>query len=128
MQNPKEDSYTAHPIDESEPNISKADAISELSERLAFMFAWIIEGRDSKSVAARAWVAAHFFCPSLVDSETLSATGGRLGVTRQAISKLLVDLRDVVSMAAGTGEQKMAHGKSHNHRLKYQQAQYERNH
>jgi hypothetical protein len=122
-----EDFYLAHPVDDIEPLVTKEDAICELSERLAFMFAWVIEGRDSVAVSARVWVASHFFCPGLVDSETLAKTGERLGITRQAISKLLVDLRDVVSMQAGTGEQSMAHSRRHEQRLIYQKAQYERN-
>lgn len=124
----KEESYERHPMEDMEPLISKSDAISELSERLTFMFAWILDSRDSKSVAARVWVAAHYFCPSLVNSEALTETGARLGVTRQAISKLLVDLRDIVSTIAGEGEQKMVHSKRSEHRLIYQKAQYERAH
>ena len=120
--------YNHHPVDDMEPEILKTDAIAELSERLTFMFAWVIDARDSKAVAARVWVAAHYFCPSLVNSEALTDTGMRLGVTRQAISKLLVDLRDMVSTIAGEGEQKMVHSKRHEHRLIYQKAQYERNH
>ena len=126
MHEHKEEAYYAHPIDEIEPQLSNTDAISELSERLAFMFAWTIDARDSKAVAARVWVAAHYFCPSLVDSETLAKTGERLGITRQAMSKLLIDLRDTVSMEVGSGEQKMCYGKTHSDRLMYQKSQYDR--
>ena len=92
-----------------------------------YLFAWVINARDQKAVAARVWVAAHYFCPSLVDSEALADTGNKLGVTKQAVSKLLVDLRDVVSAVAGKGEQKMIHSKRSEHRLIYQKAQNERN-
>jgi hypothetical protein len=89
---------TETPIDDLEPILSRQDAISELSERLAFAFAWMLDARDSKAVALRVYVAAHHFCPSYLRHETLAATGDRLGVTRQAVSKLSSELRDLLGI------------------------------
>ena len=68
---------TETPVDALEPQVSRQDAISELSERLAFAFAWMLDARDSKAVALRVYVAAHHFCPSYLRHETLAKTGDR---------------------------------------------------
>lgn len=93
-----EPSYEKHPIDEIEPVMARQDAIAELSEQLAFAFAWILDARDSKAVALKVYVAAHYFCPNLLNNETLSKTGERLGVSRQAVSKLSSRFRDLVGI------------------------------
>ena len=90
--------YNHHPVDDLEPMVSKQDAIAELSEQMAFVFAWILSANDSKAVALRVYVATHYFCPSYLNNETLEDTGARLGVTRQAVGKLSSNLRDLLGV------------------------------
>ena len=85
-------------VDDLEPQLPRSDVISELAEQLSFAFAWILDARDSKAVALRVYVAAHYFCPSYIKHETLHDTGLRLGVTRQAVSKLSSEFRDLVGV------------------------------
>lgn len=106
---------THHPVDEIEPEISREDAIAELSERLAFAFAWMLNARDSKAVALRAYALAHHFCPQFLKHETLQETGQRLGVTRQAVCKLSSELRDLVVV-------RPPHAKSDGNRVQYQRS------
>lgn len=102
-------------VDALEPQVSRQDAISELSERLAFAFAWMLDARDSKAVALRVYVAAHHFCPSYLRHETLAKTGDRLGVTRQAVGKLSSELRDLLGI-------RPMHSRSDSDRKTYQRS------
>lgn len=108
--------YHAHPIDEIEPQPLRTDSIAELSERLAFAFAWMLDAKNAASIAIRVHVAAHHFCPSYLKHETLQATGKRFGVTRQAIGKLSSNLRDVLGV-------RNAHARSNSDRATYQRSQ-----
>ncbi len=110
-----EPSYEHHPVEDIEPVMTRQDAVAELSERLAFAFAWMLDARDSKAVALRVYVAAHHFCPSYLKHETLAATGERLGVSRQAVGKLSSELRDLLGV-------RPAHARSDSNRRKYQQS------
>ena len=102
-------------MEEMEPVQSREDAIAELSERLAFAFAWMLDARDSKAVSLRAYVLAHHFCPQFLRHETLQATGARLGVTRQAVCKLSSELRDLLVV-------RPPHAKSDGNRVQYQRS------
>lgn len=104
-------------VDDIEPVIQRTDAIAELAERLSFVFAWMLDARDSKAVALRAYVATHFFCPSYIGHETLTDTGKRLGVTRQAVSKLTIELRDLIGL-------RPSHSRSDSTRVGYQKSHY----
>jgi hypothetical protein len=104
-------------IDEIEPVIQRTDAIAELAEQLSFAFSWILDARDSKAVALRVYVSAHFFCPTYINHETLTNTGKRLGVTRQAVSKLSSELRDLLDI-------RPADARSDSTRVGYQKSQY----
>jgi hypothetical protein len=108
--------YHAHPIDEIEPQPLRTDSIAELSERLAFAFAWMLDAKNAASIAIRVHVAAHHFCPSYLKHETLQATGRRFGVTRQAIGKLSSNLRDVLGV-------RNAHARSNSDRATYKRSQ-----
>lgn len=94
----REPYYHDNPIDNLEPELSRTDAIAELAERLRFAFAWMLDSKRPASVALRVYVAAHHFCPGYIQSETLEETGKRLGVSRQAVGKLSIDLQDVLKM------------------------------
>jgi hypothetical protein len=111
-----EPSYEQHPVEEIEPEMTRTDAIAELSERLAFAFAWMLDARDSKAVSLRVYVAAHHFCPSFIGHQTLASTGSRLGVTRQAVGKLSSELRDLLGV-------RPVFGKSNENRIAYSKGQ-----
>jgi len=93
----------------------RQDAIAELAEQLAFAFEWMLDAGDTAAVTLRCYVAAHHFCPSYIRHETLRATGERLRVSRQAVSKLSSELRDLLGV-------RPSHARSDGDRVSYQQS------
>ena len=112
----KEASYSRHPVEDMEPELSTADEFAIAQEYLARLWVWQTSGGTLRTFCQRSTIACLLIRPDLMNGVSLETLGEFFGVTRANMDKLAIDFRRTLHA-------KGAHQKSDNTRKRCQQSQ-----